>query len=159
MGLNHQERIDGLISLARETVVGLGLEFVELQLRGSSRHRVITVLIDRPGLEGVTHEDCKKVTHQVGECLEDSPLVPETYDLEISSPGIDRPIATADDIRRNVGREITVKTREPIEGETEFRGRLVGGNQELMRIERITSGEALEIPLSAIESARQHVGL
>lgn len=159
MGLSHQERIDSLISLARETVVGLGLEFVEFQLRGSSRHRIITVLIDRPGLAGVTHDDCKKVTHQLGEILEDSPLLPETYNLEISSPGIDRPIATADDIRRNVGREITVKTREPIEGATEFRGRLVGGNQELIRIERTSSDDAVEIPFSAIKSARQHIGI
>ncbi|MDH3628978.1 MAG: ribosome maturation factor RimP [Acidobacteriota bacterium] len=159
MGLSHQDRLDGLSSLAREAVVELGLEFVELLLQGSSRHRTLIVIIDRAGIQGVTHDDCKRVTQSVGERLDESPLLPDAYNLEVSSPGIDRPIRTEDDIRRNIGREIMVTTTEPIEGATEFRGLLVGGDRTLLRIERPTSGGALEIPISAIDSARQHVGI
>jgi ribosome maturation factor RimP len=93
-------------SVARES----GVEFVELSLRGSGSRQLLRVDIDRPGPEGVTVDDCQRVSGALGAQLDERDLIPFGYMLEVSSPGADRPIRTQDDFRRNVGRRVEVKT-------------------------------------------------
>ena len=112
------------------------MELVELTLRGSSRRRTLRVDIDRPGPRGVDLEDCKRVSELLGAAIEaDDDLIDGSYVLEVSSPGIDRPIRSVDDIRRNTGRRVVVTTREAAEERRSVRGLLAGQRNGILILE------------------------
>jgi len=152
----HEALLDELTRLATRVAGELGVELVELSLRGPSRRRVLRVDIDRAGPRSVDLDDCKRVSDLLGVQIEESDVLQDSYVLEVSSPGVDRPIRTLDDIRRNTGRRIVVTTREPLDGRRSFRGRLDGALDGALRL---TEGEnaMVAIPLGAIEVARQDV--
>ena len=136
-------------------VVGdVGLELVELTVRGSSKKRVLRLDIDRAGPAGIRLEDCQLVSGSIGAALEETDLIESSYVLEVSSPGIDRPIRTDDDIRRNAGRRVQIETIEPIEGRKTFAGVLMRGEADWLEI-RIDEEEILKIPRDRIQMARQ----
>ena len=83
-----------------------GIELVDLSLRGSSKKRILRVDIDRAGPKGIDVDDCQRVSRLLGDMLESEDLIEAAYLLEVSSPGIDRPIETDDDYRRNQGRRV-----------------------------------------------------
>jgi len=150
----HEVLLEKLERLAAKTVSDTGLEIVELSLRGSSKKRVLRLDVDRAGSGGVKLEDCQLVSKHIGAALEDAGLFRNSYVLEVSSPGIDRPIRTDDDIRRNAGRRIRIETTEPIEGHKVFAGVLVGGEADWLEL-RIDEEEVLKIPRNRIQMARQ----
>ncbi len=150
----HVVLLEELERLAAKVAGDVGLEFVELSLRGSSKKRVLRLDIDREGPDGVGLEDCQRVSKHMGSALEEIGLIRDSYVLEVSSPGIDRPIRTDDDIRRNVGRRIQIETTGPIEGRKVFAGVLVGGEADWLEL-RIDDQEVLKIPRDHIRMARQ----
>jgi ribosome maturation factor RimP len=154
----HAVLLEELERLTARVVGELGLELVEMGLRGSSKKRVLRLDIDRAGPGGVELEDCQRVSKHLGEALEDNDLIQSSYVLEVSSPGIDRPIRTDDDIRRNAGRRIQIETTEPIEGRNVFAGVLVGAEEEWLEL-RIDDQEVLKIPRDRIQMARQEASL
>ncbi len=155
-GTRHEELLSTLVDIAQNVVSGAGLELVELSLRGSSRRRLLRVDIDRPGPHGVDIDDCQRVSAALGETLEHDDLLDDSYVLEVSSPGLDRPIVTPADYRRNTGRRVVVKTREPIDDKREWRGVLQGLEGELVRLTDDDIGE-VTIGVDQVESARQDV--
>jgi ribosome maturation factor RimP len=112
--------------------------------------------VDRPGPEGVGLEDCKRISEQVGRALEEEDLIPGSYVLEISSPGVDRPIVSDDDIRRNTGRRVRVTTTDPVDGRRRFAGVLVGGDEGSLEV-RTEGDEVVRIPRDHIEKACQDI--
>lgn len=97
-----------------DRVAGLGLEVVEVEWAGSVRRPVIRVRIDVPGSEagaGVTVGDCARVSRALEEWLDGDPRLPERYVLEVSSPGVERPLVKRSDFERFAGREAKVKVR------------------------------------------------
>lgn len=132
-----------------------GLELVDVALRGSSRRRLVRVDVDRAGPEGVTLDDCQRLSRRLGESLDEADLIPEPYVLEISSPGIDRPIRSADDIRRNTGRHVVVQANAEA-GDATFHGVLLGEEAGCLRLAS-EAGEELRIPLATVVLARQDV--
>ncbi len=150
----HDILLEELGRLAGKVISEAGLELVELSLKGSSKKRVLRLDIDRPGPGGVGLEDCQLVSRQVGAALEESDLIPSSYVLEVSSPGIDRPIRTDDDIRRNAGRRVRIQTTEPIAGRKVFAGVLIGGEAGWVEL-RIDDTEVLKIPRDRIQVAHQ----
>jgi ribosome maturation factor RimP len=112
-------------SIAQRVAESSGLELVDVELRGGGRHRMLRLVIDRPG--GVTHEDCAAVSREVGAILDVEDAVPGgSYTLEVSSPGLDRKLVRAADYERFSGSRVKLMTREPIEGNRYFEGRLQG---------------------------------
>ncbi len=93
----HAELVSGLERLATRVTAEAGLELVEVSLRGSSRRRVVRVDIDRAGPDGVGLQDCQRVSEALGLELDREELLHSGYTLEVSSPGIDRPIRTPDE--------------------------------------------------------------
>ena len=150
----HAVLLEELERIAAKGVGDVGFELVELNLRGSSKNRVLRLDIDREGPGGVRLEDCQLVSGQLGAALEDAGLIRSSYVLEVSSPGIDRPIRTDDDIRRNAGRRVQIETIEPIKGRKVFAGVLVGGETDWVEL-RIDGEEVLKIPRDRIQVARQ----
>jgi ribosome maturation factor RimP len=133
-----------------------GLELVDLKLKGGHGKSLLRVDLDRPGPRGVTLEECQEVSHALGAALENGDVLPGAYTLEVSSPGLDRPIRTPEDVRRNTGRRVIVRTAEPIDGATSFSGVLLGLDDGLLRL-RTGDETEVQIPFAAVTHARQEV--
>lgn len=89
-----------------------GIEIVEVDLKGGGRHQVLLIVIDKPG--GVTHGDCEFVSQQVGTILDVEDVIPGTYHLEVSSPGVERKLLRWNDWERFAGEKVKVVLREPV---------------------------------------------
>jgi ribosome maturation factor RimP len=116
------EHVRGIVE---RVAASRGLEVVEVEFRGGGKARMLRVFIDKPG--GVSHEDCANVSHEVGTILDVEDAVPGgSYLLEVSSPGLDRKLVRPADYERFAGSLVKVTTREPVEGNRHFQGRLEG---------------------------------
>ena len=100
------------------------LELVHWETVGPRGNLVLRIYIDKPG--GVTHGDCEAVSNQVGTLLDVEELIANRYILEVSSPGIERGLYKRADYERFAGSRIKLKTLEPIDGQRNFRGKLLG---------------------------------
>jgi ribosome maturation factor RimP len=138
-----------------------GLQIDDVTMRREGRQDVLRVILDRPGPaatpeESVSITDCERVSQELGTLLDVEDLLPETYTLEVSSPGLDRPLRVADDYRRFAGRLAKLVTREPVNRQTAFAGRLRGleGDEVLFEAE---GGKIVRLPLGLIRRARLDV--
>jgi ribosome maturation factor RimP len=145
-----------------ERVEQLGYEMVELERAGSKARPVLRVRIDRPDAtadEGVTVGDCARVSRALEEQLDALPALPAKYVLEVSSPGVERPLIRPRDFERFVGREVAVRGYAPLAGrerrlEGELMGLSAGPDDEVVRI-RLKNGEEVEVARKDI--ARVHL--
>src|SRR5215813_256298 len=100
-----------------------GLEVVDVELRGGGKARMLRIFIDKP--TGVTHEDCANLSREVGTILDVEDVVPGgSYVLEVSSPGLDRKLMKPADYERFTGSRVKLTTRQPVNGNRHFEGRL-----------------------------------
>ena len=140
-----------LRDLLEPAVTALGCELVGIEYRPNGAHSLLRVYIDRP--DGVTVDDCSAVSYQVSGLLDVEDPVPGHYTLEVSSPGLDRPLFQAHDFERYAGHEVKVRMRFPIAGQRNFRGLLQGlQGQQVVIQER--DGKQVSLPLEQIEQAR-----
>jgi ribosome maturation factor RimP len=109
--------------ITRRVADSLGLELVELEMRGSGKFRTLRIFIDKPG--GVTHEDCANLSREVGTIFDVEDAIPGgSYTLEVSSPGLDRKLRDAADFERFTGSKLKLVTRQPVNNNRFFEGRL-----------------------------------
>src|SRR5436190_19042036 len=109
--------------IAERVAASSGLEVVEVELRGGGKARMLRITIDKAS--GVTHEDCANLSREVGTILDVEDAVPGgSYLLEVSSPGLDRPLFRVADYERFTGSLLRLKTREPVNGTQHLEGRL-----------------------------------
>lgn len=137
-----------LTRLVEPVVAGLGFELVGVEF--DAHQRVLRVYIDREG--GVVVDDCSRVSHQLSGLLDVEDPIPGNYHLEISSPGMDRPLFTPAHFERFKGALARVQLARPIDGRRRFKARLLGvaGDNVLL-----ADGEArFEIPFDSIDRAR-----
>lgn len=127
-----------------------GLELVHWEAVGPRNHFMLRIYIDKPG--GVTHGDCEVVSHQVGTLLDVEDLIPHSYTLEVSSPGIERGLYKRADYERFAGSRVKLRTSEAINGQRNFRGKLLGINGDTVSLETDAAG-LVEIPLGSIAKA------
>jgi len=142
--------------LAEPVVDELGLELVDVVYATESGRRILRVIIDGPG--GVTIDDCTMVSRELGTLLDVEDVVPESYSLEVSSPGLDRPLVREKDFRNAVGKKIRLRTKEPLDGRRNFRAVLVGVGDDSVTLED-SEGRLWKIELSNIDKARLEVVL
>ena len=115
-----EDRVRGI---ADRVAASSGLEVVEIEFHGAGKGRMLRVFIDKPA--GVTHEDCSSFSREFGTILDVEDAVPGgTYVLEVSSPGLDRKLSRASDYERFTGSRVKLMTREPVNGDRHFEGRL-----------------------------------
>ncbi len=136
-------------SFSRPIVEALGLELVEVQFRRESGW-VLRLFIDSP--KGVTIDDCATVSRQVSNYLEVEDVIEQAYTLEVSSPGLERPLKRKEDFVRFSGRQARIKLREPIDGQRVFIGLL--STLEENRLTMDIEGRLMEFDLDAITRAR-----
>jgi len=140
--------------LVEETVESQGYELVDVELKGSGKNSVLRVFIDKPA--GISHRDCELVSEQVGTVLDVEDLIPFSYTLEVSSPGLDRKLVKESDYTRFEGKLARIQTRIPLNQQKVFRGRLQGLHDGKVRLELRTGGQ-LDIPLDVIQEARLEI--
>ncbi len=115
--------IERIREIVDRVAASSGLEVVEVDFRGGGKARMLRIVIDKPG--GVTHEDCASLSREVGTILDVEDAVPGgPYTLEVSSPGLDRKLTKPGDYARFTGSRVRLVTREAIEGQRNFDGRL-----------------------------------
>jgi ribosome maturation factor RimP len=110
----------------------LGLELVEVVCVGQGPRSVVRVLIDKPG--GVTVTDCEQAHKALGPALDVADPFPHAYTLEVSSPGLDRPFKRLQDYQRAIGKEVSLKLRQPLNGQWRVIGRLVEADEQAVSL-------------------------
>jgi len=147
LGLNMTGQ--SLQSLVASAVEAEGYELVLAQLSRQGRHGLLQVYIDKEG--GVTADDCAKASRQIAAVLEVENPIAGDYRLEVSSPGLDRPLYKKEDYQRFIGREIKLRLRAPEENQRNFSGVLVSLDQDQITLETKLGQKILT--LSSIEKA------
>ena len=133
----------------------MGYELVRVMLRGRQRP-TLEVMAERADRAAMTVDDCVEISRAVSALLDVEDPLPGSYVLEVTSPGIDRPLVRPDDFVRFAGLEARVETAEPIDGRRRFKGRLLGVEEAdgTVRIETADGGGVAAIPLAAIKRAK-----
>ena len=141
---------DDLRALLEPTVERLGYELTDLDARLSGANGALRLFIDRP--EGVGLADCEKVSRAVSALLDVEDPIPGHYDLEVSSPGLDRKLTKPAHFQRFTGETVKVQMRFPIDGRRRFRGRLLESDENHIVLD--VDGTKHSLPLATIDSAR-----
>jgi ribosome maturation factor RimP len=122
--------VDRVREIADRVAASSGLEVVDIEFRGGGKSRMLRVFLDKLGAgpdprAGVTHEDCAGFSREFGTIVEVENVVPDgPYTLEVSSPGLDRKVTRPADFERFLGSRMKVMTRQPVNGNQHFEGRL-----------------------------------
>jgi len=153
---DSSELIRRVRALAQPLVEAEGLELVGVEFQRERRGWVLRLYIDKEG--GVTLADCEGVSHQLGDLLDVQDLIGHPYTLEVSSPGLDRPLTKEEDFIRFAGRLARVTTVQPLEGRRRFLGRLRGVREGQVLLEK-GDGSVVAIPWGAIAKARLEIEL
>jgi len=130
-----------------------GFELVDLEYQRESRGWVLRIYLDREG--GVSLDDCARVSHEVGAILEVKDLIPSSYILEVSSPGLTRPLKKPEDFRKFRNQMVKIKLYEPHEGRRNFKGTLLGLEGDRVRVE--VEQRVYELPLQRIAKANLEI--
>ena len=162
-------RLGRVRDAAERVAHSCGLEIFDVQLRREAIGTVLRVIIDRPDPgrpstpeeDSIGIEDCRRVSHDLSALLDveeeslEQPALGQPYTLEVSSPGLDRPLRHAADYRRFTGRLAKVVTSEPIDGQSAFSGRLAGVEDGIVRLDE--GRRTHRVPLARIKRARLDV--
>jgi ribosome maturation factor RimP len=141
-------------AIAERVALDHGLELVHAEVAGPEGKPIIRIFIDKP--EGVTHEDCSAMSLHVGTVLDVEDFIHSPYTLEVSSPGLERGLYKRADYERFSGRAAKMKSRVLVNGQRNFRGRILGVEGEQVVFEDKTSGR-VTVPLEAIVKANLEI--
>lgn len=145
-----------IFDLASDIAAYEGFELYDVQIH-SGRRSLLKVIIDKDS--GVTIDDCERMSKSLGALLDVEDLIKTPYTLEVSSPGIDRPLVKPRDFQKNIGRLIRVVTKDKIENQTFFIGRLsdVGENWIRLTFDKKGKSKDLFIPVDKILRAKLEI--
>ena len=141
---------DELRKLLEPGIERLGYELSDLEVKLGGRGGVLRIFIDRP--QGIGLDDCEKVSLAVSALLDVEDPLPGQYNLEVSSPGLDRKLTKVEHFQRFAGETVKVQMRFPIAGRKRFRGTLVSSDDENIVVE--VDGQSHSLPVATIETAR-----
>jgi len=155
--------LDPVREIAERVAASCGLEVVEVEMRGGGKSRMLRIVIDRVST-GVTHEDCANLSREVSTILDVEDVVPGgSYVLEVSSPGLDRKLSRPADFERFSGSRVKLTTRNPLNGNRHFVGRLESFHDGRLTVEldgerrksrdSESAPKKLEIELANVEKA------
>jgi ribosome maturation factor RimP len=136
--------------MAAQAAAGNGVELVHVEEKGTGKSRTLRVFIDKP--EGVTIEDCSRVSRELGDLLDAEDLIHTEYILEVSSPGLERELYSLKDFERFAGKLAKVKTKQPVDGQKHFRGKITRVEGGEIFFDDRTSGE-VSFPYDAVLKA------
>ncbi len=149
------EIIDRVALIAEEYLDERGIEIVEIIYRREQQGMVLRLVVDKP--EGITVDECEEINNFLSLELDKQDIIQDRYVLEVSSPGLDRPIKTERDFERAMGKELEITTYERIDDRKAHEGRLLGMDKESIVIEK--DGVSIVIPKNKIALARLKIEL
>jgi ribosome maturation factor RimP len=151
LDLNQRESLEARITaLAEQAAASMGMEVVLVEIKGGGNRSIVRTFIDQPG--GISLNDCERFSKRFSVLLDVEDWIPFSYVLEVSSPGLNRPLVKEADFRRFMGREAKVRTSVPIGGQRNFRGRILSVTDGLLMLE-LAEGKKIEIDLTRVEKA------
>ena len=149
MSVSEQNIISNIKELLEPLLFENNLELFDIEYKGLGRKGVLRVFIDKES--GVTIDDCAKISRELGNLLDVHDVIPGSYNLEISSPGLTRPLRKRDDYIRFKGKKVKIKTLEDIQDKKVFTGKLLDFIDDTVSVE--TDGTRYLIPYNKIEKA------
>ena len=147
---NKRHQAEVVRGLIEPVVVYTGMELIDVECGREASGIVLRLTIDKP--DGVTIDDCSHISRLVGDFLDVKDSVPGSYNLEVSSPGINRPLKKKDDFERFAGQKVLIKTREPIDGRRKFKGILNGTKENFIVV--FSEKTIFNIPFELVAKAR-----
>jgi ribosome maturation factor RimP len=162
--------VERVREIAERVAASSGLEIVEVEILGGGKARMLRVFLDKPAagtdpLAGVTHEDCANFSREFGTILDVEDVMPGSYTLEVSSPGLDRRLIKAADFSRFTGSRMKLTTRQPVDNNRHFEGRLESFKDGRLTLDLsvashksrkkmgAAAGEKIEIDFANVEKA------
>jgi len=136
-------------NVVEPAVTALGYELVGVEYLSQGRRSLLRIYIDHP--DGINVHDCERVSHQVSGVLDVEDVIHGQYTLEVSSPGLDRPLFTREQFQRFIGCEVSLRLSVAQSGRKKFKGILRGIDESTVYIQM--EGEDISLPFSAIEKA------
>jgi ribosome maturation factor RimP len=162
--------VERVREIGERVAASSGLEVVEIEFVGGGKARLLRVFLDKPAagnepLSGVTHEDCANFSREFGTILDVEDVMTGAYTLEVSSPGLDRKLIKAADFSRFAGSRLKLTTRQPVDNNRHFEGRLESFKDGRLTLDLsvashksrkkmgATAGEKIEIDFANVEKA------
>jgi ribosome maturation factor RimP len=145
----QREIIEQIQDVLLPVLQDYGLELIEIEFKPSGKRWLLRLYIDKEG--GVTISDCEYVSREFGRILDVEDIIEHPYSLEVSSPGLTRPLKKWEDFQRNKGKLCRIVTNEKIEGKNEFKGTILSGSEEKVEIRGTI--DVFTIPIYAIKKA------
>lgn len=142
-------KVDKLSDMLRPAAEALGYEFLGIEYIGQGKHSVLRIYIDHEN--GITVDDCASVSHQVSGILEVEDPISSQYTLEVSSPGVDRPLFTMQHFSQVVGKTVQMRCHVGVDGRRKFKGLLLSAENEQLQIE--VDKETYTLDFADIEKA------
>jgi ribosome maturation factor RimP len=141
-----------LENIIRDHLVCLGLELVELVYRFEGRYMVLRLLVDRPE-GGITIDECARLNIEISSILDEKNIIQERFSLEVSSPGLDRPLKSRNDFIRSLNRRVKFFLSAPVHGKIEIDGKITQVNEQSVSVD--TAGIVSDIDFNIINKAKQ----
>ncbi len=124
-----------ILELVSHSIENMGYEVVRVRMQGSGASSALQIMIDRLDGKTITVDDCEKVSKHVSAVLDVADPIADAYNLEISSPGVDRPLTRKKDFIKFAGLEVKLESRDKIDGQAKFRGKLIGVEDETVLLD------------------------
>lgn len=153
--MDRQEITNALKDIIGDYLKNRGLELVDLIYRYEGRDLFLRIFADRP-TGGITLEECAQINTEISRILDEKDILREGYILEVSSPGLDRPLKTKNDFLRCMNRRAKFFLSEPVNGKIELEGVICQATEGAVYIE--IEANTVQIPLSKIKKAKQTIG-
>jgi len=144
-------------ALATRMAEECGFEVVDMQLWAKGKRTLLRVFIDKEG--GITLDNCETFSRRFEALLDVEDPITGAYTLEVSSPGLDRPLKKSEDFKKNLGKLVRIITKEKINNQSFFVGRLEGINDQSLRLSLTDGKGELEIPVSIVSRANLELEL
>ncbi len=143
--------MDRLTELVASAVEPLGYELLGVEYLAQGRHSVLRIYIDSP--DGINLDDCERASRQVSAVLDVDDPIKGQYTLEMSSPGLDRPLFTAEHFTQFIGHEVKLRLHSPLEGQRRFKALIKGVEDDVIHLTSSETDEEWQISLDNIEKA------
>ena len=139
-----------LTELFEPVIQSMGYELVGIEFQGSTQHGTLRVYIDHEN--GIGVDDCVAISHQISAILDVEEPIQQAYDLEVSSPGINRPLFKAQDYEQYLGHSAKIKMAVPLNGRRNFKG-VLQGVTDSRSVQIMVDNEGYDLPISDIAKA------
>lgn len=150
--MDKQSVTEELKLIISDYLQGHGIELVDLIYRREGRDMMLRLAIDKPE-GGITLDECAYFNRHIGQILDNKNIIEARYILEVSSPGLDRPLQTKSDFLRCMNKQVRVFLNEPVNEKIEWEGRIIKADSDSVYIE--ADGISIELPLAKVRKAKQ----